>query len=347
MRRSEPIGCSTPRSRRKDPDDGLAIARWSRRGNSAGPTGRCEGLKTFVVDVPAMGTETLEPLVIVHGFPSSSFDYHHVVDALAEHRRVLLFDMIGYGLSAKPDRPYSVDLQADVAQAFVADVGRVEPGAAHPRPRRHRRGRAAGPPAEGRWPVEITRRVITNGSIYIEMAHLSTGQQLLLEPSRRAAARHRRHRRCHHAGQLGGDLLAAVTCRRRRPGGEWELISHDDGHLLLPRTIRYIEERRRNQARFTGAIETHPSPLAIVWGTDDPIAVAPMASRLRDARPDSTLTWLDDVGHYPMIEAPATFLEAVVAARPRTEPRVSPPRAVGGRATSATPVARRGGRSPR
>ena len=51
--------------------------------------------------------------------PSTS---DHVVDALAEHRRVLLFDMIGYGLSAKPDRAYTLDLQADVAQAFVADA---------------------------------------------------------------------------------------------------------------------------------------------------------------------------------------------------------------------------------
>ena len=61
----------------------------------------------------------------------------------------------------------------------------------------------------------------------------------------------------------------------------WELIAHGGGHQLLPRTIRYIEERRRNQARFTGAIETHPSPLAIVWGADDPIAVVEMARRLR------------------------------------------------------------------
>ena len=56
--------------------------------------------------------------------------------------------------------------------------------------------------------------------------------------------------------------------------GQWEMISHLDGHLLLPRLIRYIEERRHGEARFTGAIERHPSPLVVVWGQDDPIAVA-------------------------------------------------------------------------
>ncbi len=89
-----------------------------------------------------------------------------------EHRRVLLFDMIGYGLSAKPDRAYTIDLQADVAQAFVADAG-VSTLALLT----HDLGDTVGGEllarqAEGRWPVEITRRVITNGSIYIEMAHL-------------------------------------------------------------------------------------------------------------------------------------------------------------------------------
>ncbi len=43
-------------------------------------------------------------------------------------------------------------------------------------------------------------------------------------------------------------------------------------------------------------------------GPDDPIAVAPMATRLHEARPEAMLTWLDDVGHYPMIEAPDAFL---------------------------------------
>ena len=85
---------------------------------------------------------------------------------------------------------------------------------------------------------------------------------------------------------------------------QWAMIAHHDGHLLLPRLIRYIEERRRSEARFTGAIERHPSPLTVVWGGDDPIAVpamtdgSPGPARLRRHR------LLDGVGHYPMVEAP-------------------------------------------
>jgi len=290
-----------------------AVAAWEQRGRYRD----LAGYKTFTIDVPSAGPEKEEPLVVVHGFPSSSFDFHRVVDTLAEHRRVLLFDMIGYGLSAKPDRAYTLDLQAEVAQAFVADAG-VSTLALLT----HDLGDTVGGEllarqAEGRWPVEITGRVVTNGSIYIEMAHLSVGQQLLLSlPDERLPDT---------AGIDGPTMqssLAATFSTRSRPEpsdleAEWELISHDGGHLLLPRTIRYIEERRRDQARFTGAIESHPSPLAIVWGTDDPIAVRDMATRLHGVRPDASLSWLEGIGHYPMLESPSAFLDAVVPALAR------------------------------
>jgi pimeloyl-ACP methyl ester carboxylesterase len=286
------------------------VAAWERRGTYR----TLAGLKTFTIDVAPTGAEVLEPLLVIHGFPSSSFDFHHVVDELAEHRRVLLFDMIGYGLSAKPDRAYTIDLQADVAEAFVAEIGVPTLALLT-----HDLGDTVGGEllarqAEGRWPVEITRRVVTNGSIYIEMAHLSAGQQLLLSlPDARLPDT---------AGIDGASFRAslAATFSARSPvdeagmAGEWELVSHDEGHLLLPRTIRYIEERRRNQARYTGAIESHPSRLAIVWGTDDPIAVADMATKLHGVRPDAALTWLEGIGHYPMLEAPRAFLGAVAPA---------------------------------
>jgi pimeloyl-ACP methyl ester carboxylesterase len=155
--------------------------------------------------------------------------------------------------------------------------------------------------------------VITNGSIYIEMAHLSAGQELLLSlPDARlpdtagidgAAMR----------ASLAATFSAGSRVDEAVMAGEWELISHRDGHLLLPRTIRYIEERRRNQARYTGAIESHPSRLAVVWGTDDPIAVPTMATRLHGVRPDAALTMLEGIGHYPMLESPRAFLDSVTA----------------------------------
>jgi pimeloyl-ACP methyl ester carboxylesterase len=81
---------------------------------------------------------------------------------------------------------------------------------------------------------------------------------------------------------------------------------------MLPRTIRYIEDRRAEERRFTGAIEEHPSPVGVVWGDRDPVAVHAMAERFATVRTDAPLTTLDGVGHYPMLEAPERFAAAVL-----------------------------------
>jgi pimeloyl-ACP methyl ester carboxylesterase len=206
---------------------------------------------------------------------------------------------------------YTVAAQADVAMALVArldlrrlgllthDVGDTVGGELLARQ------------LEGGWDVEITDRTLTNGSIYIDLAQLSEGQLLLLAlPDERLS----------EATPLGRDAVVAGIAGTFSPGSavdeaettaQWQMIAHRDGERLLPRLIRYIEERRRDERRFTGAIERHPSPLAVVWGGDDPIAVPAMTERLRRARPDIGLSVLEGVGHYPMVEAPDRFLGAL------------------------------------
>lgn len=266
--------------------------------------------RVFVVDVPAAGPTDREPLVVVHGFPTSSYDFAHLVDRLAARRRVVLVDLLGYGLSDKPDRHYTMALQADVVATVVAHLG-IERAALLT----HDMGDTVGGELlarslEGTWPVEVTRRVVTNGSIYIEQAQLTPGQLALLAMADEVAP----------AGP-GPELLAASLVATLAPAhadvdmtGHAELVCRDGGDALLPRTIRYIEERRADERRFTGAIEAHPSPLHVVWGPEDPIAVAAMAERLVAARPDATLTWIDGAGHYPMVEDPDAFVAAVEAA---------------------------------
>lgn len=282
------------------------VAAWESRGTYVD----VDGDDVFLVDVACSGPAAGDPLVIVHGFPTSSFDYAHLVDGLAVGRRVIAMDMVGYGLSAKPDRRYTMALQADVVAAVLAHLG-VDRCALLT----HDMGDTVGGEllarsAEGTWPVEVTRRIVTNGSIYIDMAHLTAGQELLLSMPDETAAQ--------GPGQeLVATSLVATLARANADidmGAHAELVCHRGGDALLPRTIRYVEERRASERRFTGAIETHPAPLHVVWGPEDPIAVAAMADRLAAARPDATLAWIDGAGHYPGIEAPAAYLRAVEAA---------------------------------
>ena len=67
----------------------------------------------------------------------------------------------------------------------------------------------------------------------------------------------------------------------------------------------------RNE-RWTGALESTDAPLAFVWGMLDPISGAHMAERIRERRPDAPLLALEDVGHWPQLEAPDRVAAALL-----------------------------------
>jgi pimeloyl-ACP methyl ester carboxylesterase len=281
-------------------------AKWSERGERV----QVLGHGVFVVDrAPADGADAGPPVLVLHGFPTSSYDWHHVVDRFARRRRVVLLDLLGFGSSDKPDQRYSLFEQADLVDALAGDLGLDDVALVS-----HDMGDSVGGELlarsiDGTLGFGVTRRVISNGSVYLGMAHLTDGQQLLLSlPDARLA------------DGLGRDALIQALRATFAPGSPVpdedvetaaELILRDGGDLLLPRTIRYVEERREHERRWTGAIERHRSPVSIVWGDADPIAVWPMAERLHEARPDATLVRLRDVGHYPMLEAPDEFAAAL------------------------------------
>jgi haloalkane dehalogenase len=65
------------------------------------------------------------PMVLVHGTPTWSFEWRHVIAGLAGHGRTLALDHLGFGLSERPaDAGYRPE---DHARRFAAWLGRVVP----------------------------------------------------------------------------------------------------------------------------------------------------------------------------------------------------------------------------
>ena len=286
-----------------------AVAEWETSGRRLSLAGH----DVFLADVPAAAEEA-EPVLILHGFPTCSFDWRQAVPALAKRRRVVAPDFLGFGLSAKPlDHRYSLFEQADIVCALAEELGLARVALVT-----HDMGDSVGGELlarslDGKLPFEVTRRVVTNGSIYMDLVQLSPGQLLLLslpdEPLPRELVNEELYR----------GAIAATFSPDHQPSVEeleaqWTLVSRDEGHRLGARLIRYVEERRVHERRWTGAIERHPAPMHIVWGALDPIAVFAMAERLQAARPDATLARLEGTGHYPMIEVPDRFNDALTAA---------------------------------
>ena len=65
-------------------------------------------------------------LLLLHGYPTSSHMFRHLIPALADRYRVIAPDHIGFGRSSAPavdDFPYTFDALADVTARFLEEVG--------------------------------------------------------------------------------------------------------------------------------------------------------------------------------------------------------------------------------
>jgi pimeloyl-ACP methyl ester carboxylesterase len=267
------------------------IEEWQRRGRLLEtPDGRVWATEIGVGD---------PPVLVLHGFPTSSWDFAEVASILGEHRRLILFDFLGYGLSDKPARhAYSLFEQADVAIAAARAFG-----VARAHLWAHDMGTSVATELlarreRGLLPFAIESLVMMNGSVFIEMAHLTTGQRVLKTRF--------------------GPLFAALNTRwsfkrqmrrvfARSPSeaeldGMWELVRREDGARRLPQLIRYVGERYRFADRWNGALSRFDRPALVAWGKKDPVAVFPIAERLSRTIPGAKLVFFDELGHYPQVE---------------------------------------------
>jgi pimeloyl-ACP methyl ester carboxylesterase len=266
----------------------------------------------FVVDAPPLSSTTTDAVVLVlHGFPTSSFDWRAAMDTMRAAGRVVVLDMLGYGFSAKPDVAYRLAMQADIVEAIAQMLGVSRVSLVT-----HDMGDSVGGEIlarslDGALSFDVTRRVLTNGSIYIDMAHLTDGQKLLCALPDELLPEGSGVDVDAMAIALGATFASDNRVSPDELRAMAELVVRADGNRLLPRLIRYIDERRQLERRWTGAIETHPAPLTVIWGDLDPIAIYPMVEQLASVRPDATIHRLEGVGHYPMVETPDRFNAAL------------------------------------
>ena len=83
-------------------------------------SGDAAEVQIFHVEV---GDPDAPPLVLVHGFPTSSIDWFEVAEPLSERYRVCAMDFPGFGFSDKPlGWGYSLTRDAEVLEYYVAEV---------------------------------------------------------------------------------------------------------------------------------------------------------------------------------------------------------------------------------
>ena len=238
----------------------------------------------------------------LHGYPTSSLDYDHLIGMIPDKYHVLAHDHLGFGRSDKPrNSSYLLFEQADITCALYEELGvRNLHIVAHDYGTsvtteiiaRHN---------EGSIRFDILSITLCNGSMLIDMAHLRIIQRLL---------------KSKWVGNIVAKLSSESIFQRnmrniwfdktayKKEGmsDHWQLLISDGGRKVLPKVTQYIDQRYTHYDRWIGGLKQSDLPYHILWAANDPVAIVDMAYKLDSIIKLSTLTIIDECGHYPMIE---------------------------------------------
>ena len=279
---------------------------------AAGETFSWRGLRVFY-RVGGQGA----PLVLLHGFPTSSWDWSHVWDELARGYRVIALDYVGFGFSDKPAAgPYSIFAYADQVEALLARLG-----VARAHVLAHDLGVTVAQEllARDRERLDADARcasvVFLNGGLLPEQHRALRAQKLLNSPLGFALARAMNR-------PMFERSLASVFGPRTKPSadelaGFWQCAAHAHGTRNYHRIIQYIDERKLYRERWVEPVLAPRIPTCFINGHRDPVSGRHLIERLRELRPDAEVYDLPEIGHYPQVEAPGDVLRAYAKFRAR------------------------------
>ena len=268
------------------------------------------GHKLFVVDKG----KSKNILLILHGYPTSSYDYYKVLDQLSAEYRVIMHDHLGFGFSDKPQNAsYSLIQQADRALVLWQYLGVKDATLLA-----HDYGTSVATEIiarsnENKIDLNINKLILCNGSIHIEFSKLRTIQKLL-------------------RNKWTGPLVAKLTNYpifkinmrniyydpNKVSDSEleeiWKTLNFNSGKKVIHQLTQYITERYTYWDRWVGAIKTTEIPTTIIWAKNDPIAIPKIGKTLASEIPNNSIKWIENTGHFLMLENPDEWVKAVLEA---------------------------------
>ena len=253
-----------------------------------------------------------ETLLLIHGFPTASWDWQQLWPALTQRYHVLAPDLLGFGFSDKPrNYPYSILDQANMIEALLQhkNVERVKIIS-------HDYGDTVAQElvarfntrqSKGEKGLEIKHLCLLNGGLFPEVHRPLLVQKVLMSPLGFIVGR------LFNRAKLGKNFKNIFGPNTQPTEAElddfWTLIEGNGGRYVFHLLIRYMEERVQYRDRWVGALQDTKIPLRFINGLADPISGAHMAERYKELIPNPDVVELEEIGHFPLIEAPQVVLQ--------------------------------------
>ena len=251
------------------------------------------------------------PLLLVHGYPTSSWDWHKIWPALSQHRHVIACDMLGFGLSDKPQSGYSIHGQTDVQEALLRHFGIDEFDAIV-----HDYGVSVGQELLARRNEQgakngLGRIAFLNGGLFPEQHRMLPIQRLGVSAFGFLVGMLMNRQRF-------GDNFSRVFGPATKPDEQeldefWRLISMQNGHRLSHKLLHYVKDRRLHRERWVSALQEATVPVKLIDGGADPVSGKHMFEYFREVVPSAAAVCFEGVGHYPQTEAPDRTLAEAMA----------------------------------
>ncbi len=265
--------------------------------------------EVFVIDE---GKNNDKTMVILHGYPTSSYDYFKVLDRLTSEYRVIIHDHLGFGFSDKPQNySYSLVEQADVALDLWKKLGIKECTLLA-----HDYGTSVATEILHRYnnkqiDLTINELILCNGSMHIELSQLRLIQKLLKNKYTGK-----------YVAKLSNEFIFTKNIRnvyhdksqatKDELKEMWQQLIYNDGKKVIHRLSNYINERYFFWHRWIGALKETQIKTKIVWAKNDPVAVFKIAELLASEIQNNELLPIENSGHFPMLESPERWINLVL-----------------------------------
>jgi len=237
------------------------------------------------------------PILLLHGFPTSSHLYRNILPELGKTHRAIALDLPGYGLSDKPlDVTYDYDFYADTLDAFLDALGIDDTHLCV-----HDLGGPVGLYWMLRHPHRVPKLVVLNTLVYPEtswavklflLAMKIPGlRDYLVSPKGIVGAM---KLGVVNRGCLNREVLTPYTAPFEDPAARKALIQAASGLGTA------------GLAKIARELPRYPGTLRLIYGEDD-LALPDIAKtmrRLQQDHPEARLTALPNCGHFLQEDEP-------------------------------------------
>ncbi|EAQ41530.1 alpha/beta hydrolase [Polaribacter sp. MED152] len=274
--------------------------------------------RIFVIDTG----DHPDTLVILHGYPTSSYDYFRVIPELSHYYRIVVHDHLGFGFSDKPDSlTYSLIDQADVALELWRKLGLKKVSILA-----HDYGTSIAKEILARRnhnliPLKIDKMYLCSSSMRLEHLHLKNIGVLLRDRkigkyiSRLTNFGYRKIRRRFKKDNINYQISKNYDIKDM-----WNQMDSSEGQKEIHFVSNFINERYTFFHRWTNALRETTVPVKIFWSKTDSLAIKEIAIVLATEEENEKLTWVENVKHYSILETPNSWIKLVFEYQNRTKP---------------------------